>query len=72
MPSETPNLKLNHWTPDDYFRLAEINDNFAKIDTAVGALRYAPVKLLDETLTQNVSQWDIDLSGIEWNKYLAL
>ncbi|WP_050690586.1 right-handed parallel beta-helix repeat-containing protein [Priestia megaterium] len=37
--NKTPNLHLDIWAPDDYFKRAELNPNFSKIDDKIGDLR---------------------------------
>lgn len=36
--NKTPNYNLHAWTPEDDFLRAEINENFAKLDTALSVL----------------------------------
>ena len=36
--NKTENLNLHVWEPTDLFSLAEINENFRKLDAAVGEL----------------------------------
>jgi hypothetical protein len=33
--NKTPNLNLDIWAPDDYFKRAEVNTNFTKIDAGI-------------------------------------
>ncbi|MGI8372795.1 SGNH/GDSL hydrolase family protein [Priestia megaterium] len=36
--NKTPNLGLDIWQPDDFFKRAEVNGNFTKVDDKIGAL----------------------------------
>lgn len=37
--NKTPNLGLDLWQPDDYFKRGEINENFSKVDDKIGILQ---------------------------------
>ena len=41
--NKTQNYQLHSWTPEDDFRLHEINENFTKLDTAVAQAIARPV-----------------------------
>jgi len=54
--NKTPNLGLNMWQPDDYFKPAEeLNGNFGKLDDKIGILQ-TNVNNNATQLTQNSNQ----------------
>lgn len=66
--NKTPNYQLHSWLPDDEFHLTEINENFAKLDTAVGAKASKAevaqkAKLVVGTYTGNGGEQHIALPG---------
>ena len=72
--AETPNIKLHQWQPNDDFLREEFNQDFAKIDTAVGNLSalLPRVLLKQHTTTVAALQVDVSLAGINFTDYWSL
>lgn len=71
---KTANYALNQWDPADRILRTDFNDDNAKLDAAIMAVRAAvPVeKLLDVTIQTAAIQVDLDLSGIDLSPYSQL
>ncbi len=72
--AETPNIKLHQWQPDNDFLREEFNQDFSKIDTAVGALQAALPRVLlkQHTTTVAAAQVDVSLADINFADYWRL
>lgn len=70
----TPNLGLHQWGADDSFLRTDFNEDFRKIDGAVGdtAAANCSVRLLKVTTTTAARQVDLDLSGYDLTKFRTL
>ena len=65
---KTPRLGLSQWAAEDYIRREDFNSDFAAIDDAI-ANSGGVVKLKEFTLSESVSQVDIDVTDINWSQY---
>lgn len=67
---KTANIGLHQWTGTDQFLREEFNEDFQKIDGAVGDMPF--VRLVGTEVTGEMSQVDFDLSGIELGRFSML
>lgn len=66
--AQTEHLGLHQWEATDSFLRTDFNEDFQKIDGAVGEA--AQMVKLSETLTRSqLRELTVDLSGIDWNAY---
>ena len=67
---ETPNYRLSRWAGTDRILVEEFNDNWDKIDTALGtAARQAAFHtILDVTTTEDLKDaaWPLNIDWTEW------
>ena len=86
--NKTPRLGLSQWVLSDPFRMEDFNQDNAKIDDGFKAVdqrftdmsanmntALAPLALvkIGEVITsQSCQQIDLDVSGIEWDRYFAV
>ncbi len=72
--ANTPNIGLHQWQPEDSFLREEFNEDFRKIDTAVGDALAAncTLRLLKVTTTTAARQVNLDLSGYDLTKFRTL
>lgn len=67
---KTSTFGLNQWSLNDPFLMEEMNSDNRKIDAAVAAVPV--VKLGQITTTADADKIDIDLSEIDWSKYMRV
>ena len=67
---KTEKIQLNQWEGQDDFLREEFNEDNRKVDALLGEMRY--VTLLDVTTTQEAQQVDLDVSSIDFLRYLRL
>ena len=75
--AQTEHLGLHQWETTDSFLRTDFNEDFAKIDAAVGTmeehLAAVPVeKIASVNLAEKSSQMELDLSGIDLSRYTCL
>ena len=75
--AQTEHLGLHQWETTDSFLRTDFNEDFAKIDAAVGTmeghLAAVPVeKIASVSLAEKSSQMELDLSGIDLSRYTCL
>jgi len=64
--NKTPRLGLSQWVLSDPFRMEDFNQDNARLD----ALAFE--KIGEVVTTQDCQQVDLDVSGIEWDRYAAV
>ena len=73
----TTNYQLPTWVESDRIQMDDFNDMTDKLDAAIAAVNQRidqvnpVVKLKEVVLTSNQSRVDIDLSDVDWSKYIA-
>ena len=67
---KTPRLGLNQWALTDPFLMEDFNADNRKIEETLSP--FSVVKLGEIVTTKVSYQIDLDLSGIEWDKYLQI
>lgn len=67
---KTAALGLNQWVLSDQFLMEEFNEDNRRVDAAVAPLSL--VKLGEVVTAQSCQQIDLDVSGIEWDKYAKI
>lgn len=69
---QTPNYRLSRWAGTDRILVEEFNDNWDKIDAALGtAARQAAFHtILDVTTTEDLKDaaWPLNIDWTEWEK----
>ena len=69
--AQTEHLGLHQWEATDSFLRTDFNEDFAKIDGAVGeTLRTHLIRQI--TTTNQSSQVNVDLTGIDWSAYRSV
>ena len=64
--NKTPRLGLSQWVLSDPFRMEDFNQDNARLD----ALAFE--KIGEVVTTQDCQQVDLDVSQVEWSRYLAV
>ena len=67
---KTAALGLNQWVLSDQFLMEEFNEDNRRVDAAVAPLSL--VKLGEVVTSQSCQQIDLDVSGIDWEKYAKI
>ncbi len=67
---KTAHLGLNQWVLDDPLLMEEVNEDNRRIDAAIAPL--AMEKIGEIITTQTAQQLDLDVSGIDWDRYLKV
>lgn len=67
---QTTNYQLNQWEKPDRILMDDFNRDNEKIDAALAAMPLR--KLMDITTEQDVTQVDLDLSGLDLTPYSSL
>lgn len=68
--NKTANLGLNQWVLSDPLLMEDMNEDNRRIDAAASGNQY--VKLLDVTTSANAQQVDLDVSKIDFTKYVMV
>ena len=69
--AQTEHLGLHQWEATDSFLRTDFNEDFQKIDGAVGeTLRSHLIRQI--TTTNQSSQVNVDLTGIDWSAYRSV
>lgn len=65
---QTPNYRLSRWAGTDRILVEEFNDNWDKIDTALGVIG-SYEELEEKTLENSANTISFDLSKLDWSKW---
>ncbi|WJD81365.1 right-handed parallel beta-helix repeat-containing protein [Priestia megaterium] len=64
--NKTPNLGLDIWQPDDFFKRAEVNNNFTKLDDKIGTLQTSVIDNINKTSDNSNSITALQKNKTDW------
>ena len=72
--TKTENYNLNQWEKTDRVLMDDFNENNAKIDAAIAAVRHAISieKLAELSIGADTTQYNIDVQGLDLTQYYRL